>query len=260
MSDRPGRLLVVLAHPDDESLACGGTIARCVDAGIEVTLVCVTHGHAGTVNPDLSIERADLPAVREAEFAAATSVLGVEDAILLDHRDALLPWLPAGPLIADLQRVFDERQPDAVISFGEDGLYWHPDHIFLAEQVREVVTRRAAECPAALYGVTMPRGAMERLAALVAAAGHPVESSYWGVVPGAFGVRAEPPSIVVDVRPVIDRKVAAILCHRSQLPPSNPLAHLDARLAAETLGIEHFHLLPQSQLRASFLDELAERS
>ena len=45
------RLLAIFAHPDDESLACGGTLARCADAGVEVTLVCATRGEAGSIDP-----------------------------------------------------------------------------------------------------------------------------------------------------------------------------------------------------------------
>lgn len=250
----------MLAHPDDESLACGGTLALCAGAGVEATLVCATRGHAGHVDAAGGVTREALPHVRERELREAAAILGVARVEVLDHRDGLLPWRPAAPVFDDLRRVVRDVRPHAVITFGEDGLYWHPDHMFIARQLRDVIVAEDGAVPCALYGVTLARGAMRRLVDRVRAEVEGVSDTLWGVEPDAFGLHAAPPTVTIDVRPVIERKVRALRCHRSQLPAPHPLAHLSEELAAETLGDEYFHLLAGSPLSSSFLDELASRA
>lgn len=241
------RLLAVFAHPDDESLACGGTLARCAGAGVEVTLVCATRGEAGSINPALGLDPASLGAAREAELREAAGVIGIREVVVLGHRDGMLPWADAGRLEADLAAVFDRVAPDAVVSFGADGLYWHPDHIAIAARTASVVRARAHNRPARLYEVTMPPGAMTGLAAAVRARTGATLAP-WGLAAEAFGKGALLPTVVVDVSDVIDRKLAALACHRSQLGPDNPLAYLDRGLALAHLAVEHFHVAPGSPL------------
>jgi LmbE family N-acetylglucosaminyl deacetylase len=251
------RLLVVLAHPDDESIACGGTLARCADAGIHTTLVCVTRGHAGELRADLGITRETLPGIRESELRDAAAVLGIHDLVILEHRDGLLPWRPAAPLVADIERLFLEVQPDVVITFGEDGLYWHPDHVFVADRTTDVVVAHAAERPCTLYGVTLAKGAIRGLVDEVRAGREGIADAVWGVEPNAYGIKANPPTVSIDVRPVIGRKLRALHCHRSQLPPSNALAWVTEAQAALWLGTEFFHVVEGSPRTSSVLDGIA---
>ena len=80
------RLLAVFAHPDDESLACGGTLAMCAAEGARVSLLCATLGEAGRRSPGCS-EDVGLGAVRRAELHEASRSLGIDEVILLDHPD-----------------------------------------------------------------------------------------------------------------------------------------------------------------------------
>jgi LmbE family N-acetylglucosaminyl deacetylase len=247
------RLLVVLAHPDDESLACGGTIALCADSGVEVTLACATRGGAGSFDASLVRDRAALMNVRVAELGAACAVLGVGRIEQLDFEDGMLPWLPPAEVSQAIARILVATRPDAIITFGRDGLYWHPDHIAIGERTREAVAS-VPDCGAALYCVTLPPAAMAEIAA---GAGHDVAgagNTFWGIRPEIFGLGAPEPTLVVDVRPVLARKIAAILCHRSQLAPPNPLRDLAPAHPHPALGIEHFHLADSSPAGTSFLD------
>src|SRR5689334_5245480 len=91
---RTGGLLLLLAHPDDESFFAAGVAARSTDAGIPVGLVCATRGQAGSAgNPPL-VTRDELPAERERELRAACGILGIELLALLDYRDRELAAAP----------------------------------------------------------------------------------------------------------------------------------------------------------------------
>jgi LmbE family N-acetylglucosaminyl deacetylase len=78
----------------------------------------------------------------------------------------MLPWIDVGRLEADIQAVIRRTAPDVVITFGEDGLYWHPDHIAVHERTTAAVATLDDDVPA-LYYVTMPTGAMRRWRAAV---------------------------------------------------------------------------------------------
>jgi len=125
------RLLGVFAHPDDEVFCAGGTMARAAEAGAEVMIVSATRGERGQIRDPAVAARPTLGAVREAELYAAAAELGVQqvqvlaypDGALAHHRSAL------GAAITDVMRQFD---PDAVVTFGADGGYGHPDHIAIS--------------------------------------------------------------------------------------------------------------------------------
>ncbi|PYR00936.1 MAG: hypothetical protein DMF96_01755 [Acidobacteria bacterium] len=80
-------VLGIFAHPDDESLACGGTLARLADAGARVILLCASHGEAGSISDPALVPDGNLGAVRARELRDAAAVLGIAEVILLDHPD-----------------------------------------------------------------------------------------------------------------------------------------------------------------------------
>jgi N-acetyl-1-D-myo-inositol-2-amino-2-deoxy-alpha-D-glucopyranoside deacetylase len=249
-------LLGVFAHPDDESLACGGLLARCAALGAAVTLLCLTRGEGG---PGLGAgtgsdadRRHQLAARRTQELDAAIRVLGVSDLVLLDHEDGMLPWLEAETIDADIHAALDRLRPDVVITFGPDGLYWHPDHIAVHERTTAVVAAAGAAAPA-LYYVTMPPGQMR---AIVEYAGIGA-----AVVPGlgnpdAFGAFAEPLTLVVEAGVHAVAKLAALKCHHSQFGASS-IAAINGADAARLLGTEHYRRAAVGRTGVTFLDQLA---
>jgi LmbE family N-acetylglucosaminyl deacetylase len=78
------RLLVVVAHPDDESFGCGSILAHAAASGHETAVLCATRGEAG----ESRIDTADIAGLREAELRAAAAILGVGLVRLLDHQDS----------------------------------------------------------------------------------------------------------------------------------------------------------------------------
>jgi LmbE family N-acetylglucosaminyl deacetylase len=110
-----------------------------------------------------------------------------------------------------------------------------------------------------LYFVTMQRGAMREVVnAAHAKAGASSDSSFWGITPDAFGLSAEPPSFVVDVRDWVPRKLAALRCHRTQMGPHNPMAWLGDEEARRLLGVEQFRRSPLEATGDPMLEHLGE--
>jgi len=128
------RLMAVLAHPDDEALGLGGTLARYADEGIETYVVCATRGERGRyfdVEPRPPIEV--VAKTREAELRAACETLGVKEVSLLDYVDKDLdradPNEAIGRIVTHLRRV----KPQVVATFGPEGGYGHTDHIAISQ-------------------------------------------------------------------------------------------------------------------------------
>ena len=240
LDDLSGRsLLAVFAHPDDESLACGGMLAWCAARGVRVSLLCLTHGEHGP-GPD----REHLRDTRARELDEAARVLGIADLVLLDHEDGMLPWTDSTRLETDIRSAIRRFRPHVVITFDEDGLYWHPDHIAVHERTTAVVADLGASSPALCY-VSMPAGAM---AAVVSHVADRVDRPECNDAPrrilgvanaDAFGSMAPPPTLVVETGRFASRKLAALRCHRTQLDGS-ALARVRERDAARLLGTEHY--------------------
>jgi LmbE family N-acetylglucosaminyl deacetylase len=132
------RLMAVLAHPDDESLGFGGTLAKYASEGVDVFLLTATRGESGRYRGTPAGDRehpgrSALAKIREAELRAAAAALGVRSVSLLDYQDGHLdganPREAIGQIAWELRRV----RPDVVVTFGPDGGYGHPDHIAISQ-------------------------------------------------------------------------------------------------------------------------------
>jgi LmbE family N-acetylglucosaminyl deacetylase len=133
------RLLVVCSHPFDATFALGGVIGALARSGTSVRVVCLTHGR----QPDEGGRRR--PA-RAAELLDAARQLGVEEAVLLDHRAGHLQWNPPGELAAELRSV--AGPVDALLTVDARAPGSHPDHVRAMEAARRAATELG--CP--LYG------------------------------------------------------------------------------------------------------------
>ncbi len=124
----PQRLLGIWAHPDDEAYLSAALMARVTDAGGSVTVVTATRGECGT--PDATLYGSpEFGAIREVELRAALSELGVTDLRVLGLADGGLPEADAEAQVAAIADVITEVAPDVVVTFGPDGMTWHPDHL-----------------------------------------------------------------------------------------------------------------------------------
>jgi LmbE family N-acetylglucosaminyl deacetylase len=227
--------VAVVAHPDDEALIAGGTLALAARAGLMTGVVSLTRGENGPVSAPEHVAGRDLGDVREAELDAAARELGVRWTAALHHPDGELPWVDHQAAADELAATLAPHAPSAVLTFGADGLYWHPDHSATREIVSLAV--RGLANPVDVYEAAWPPDLMTQLVAVAAERGLPV--GLWGLEPAAFGSERSP-SIVLDVRRVLDRKLAALRAHRTQIGDGHLFAALPDDLAERFLAAERW--------------------
>lgn len=189
MSDRPLRLLIIGAHPDDADYHAGGTAALYRAAGHVVKMVSLTNGDAG----HQTLRGAALAERRRAEAAAAGAVIGASYDVLDNHDGQLLPTLENRFQVIRLIRSF---QPDLVLTHRPND--YHPDHRYTSQLVQD-----------AAYMVTVP--------AIVPDTPHLPANPVIAYLPDDFK-KPYPfePAVGVDVTPVFDQIVAMLDCHQSQ--------------------------------------------
>jgi len=224
-------LLAVFAHPDDESLLAGGTIAACAAAGLKVGIASLTRGELGPIATP-GVAREQLGEERARELEAATRELGAAWSECLTLPDGDLQSAEAsGEALAACRALVESTAPRALLTFGPEGLYWHPDHI-----ATHRVVRAARPAGAEVYELTWPAGLVPRIHAELRRRRR--DGDLWGIEPAAFG--ADPADIVaeLDVTPFLACKLRALRCHRTQLHAGHLLEELPEDLVRELLGRE----------------------
>ena len=233
MNQKPLKLLCVLAHPDDESLGMGGTIARYASEGVETYLVTATRGERGWFgdekdNPGLEA----LGKIREAELLCASETLGIREVCFMDYIDGDLDHAPPGEAVAKIVSHIRQVKPDIVITFAPDGAYGHPDHIAICQFTTAAVmcaadpeyadTSPAPHRTSKLYYMAWPRGKWDAY-----------QSAFGDLVMHVDGVerRAIPwpdwaVTTVIDTTDYWSTVWKAVSCHKSQLPAYGQLEHL----------------------------------
>jgi LmbE family N-acetylglucosaminyl deacetylase len=142
------KLMAVLAHPDDECLGVGGTLAKYASEGVDVFLLTATRGDSGRyrgfqLNDHHHPGPTALADIRENELRAAASELGVREVSLLDYRDQHLDGANPREAVAAIAGHVRRVQPNVVLTFGPDGAYGHPDHVAISQFTTAAVVAAA---------------------------------------------------------------------------------------------------------------------
>jgi LmbE family N-acetylglucosaminyl deacetylase len=154
MDNTPG-LLVVLAHPDDESMACGGLILRHTRAGVPVNLICATRGEAGWSGKPFGAKQEDLAQIRTAELEAAAAALGIRSVELWEYQDGGVNRYNPQEITDRVWEHISRLRPKAVVGWGPDGGYGHPDHIAIGACTDSAVNAMSEGDRPALYHVAV---------------------------------------------------------------------------------------------------------
>jgi LmbE family N-acetylglucosaminyl deacetylase len=248
-------LVSLHAHPDDEAIFTGGTIAAAVRSGWRVVLVVATEGDLGS----RPASGGEIGAHRRAETMAAASVLGIERVEFLGYGDSgYLP--PAGPSGATIARarglhagtlaaafvegaarrvrdILVEEDAAALTSYDANGVYGHIDHV----QVHEIAARSVEGTGCALVEATMGRGALRFLRGNLLDRG--LVSNLWPLaLVEQIGVEDGPDLMSVDVTAHLETKLAAVAAHSSQVVEATTFMGLPAGAFHHLLGTEWFHI------------------
>lgn len=128
------KLLAVFAHPDDESMGMGGTLAKYSAEGAETHLVCASRGEAGWFGPEEQYPGPKrLGEIREAELRNAVNELGMTSLAFLDYIDGQVDKAPHTEVISKIVSHIRRIMPQVVVTFPHDGNYGHPDHIAIGQ-------------------------------------------------------------------------------------------------------------------------------
>ncbi len=262
MTDRS--LLLVHAHPDDESIGTGATMAKYAAEGARVTLVTCTLGEEGEVLvPELAMLAADqadqLGGWRIHELDKACAALGVQDHRFLGgagrYRDSGMMETSANDnprcfwradldeAAAHLVEVIREVRPQVVVTYDDFGGYGHPDHI----QAHRVATRaveQTRDIVKKFYWTGIPRSVLQAGIDALKAAG---ADSLFGDIESADDVPlAKPDGVItteVDARDFLDAKLDAMRAHATQIEVDGPFFALSNHIGHRAFGREHFVLI-----------------
>lgn len=122
------KILTIFAHPDDESFAFGGTLAKYAKEGVEIHELCATRGEAGQTNGEHGV----LAKIREQELLNASKVLGVKQVEFMDYMDGMLSNKLYHEAAEKIKHKIDAFQPQIVITLDRLGVSGHLDHIFIS--------------------------------------------------------------------------------------------------------------------------------
>ena len=240
MRPRSPVLLVVIAHPDDETFGTGSTIAHAAAHGARVVVCCATRGEAGEDTSGTTSTPEELAIVREGELRAAAKVLGADDVVLLDFADSGMTgdMPPKGlaaveieDVVASVAAVIRAMQPDVVVTFDTESVNDHRDHERIGHAATIAFTR-AAPSSARLYHWTPAAADIRDWLAEMKAQG--LLEAY---VDLELGRPEDEITTVVDVREVMETRRAAIAEHRTQL---SPFTGVTAALEDRMLGYDHY--------------------
>ena len=209
MEEQKGGLLLVMAHPHDESMSAGGLILRHTRNGIGTHLICATYGEAGWMGKPRGAQQADLPEIRARELEEAAQALALSGVELWDYPDGGVASSDQKEITQRIWEQIGKVRPRVVVSWGGDDGYGHPDHIAMGAYTDAAVAAMTEGERPALYHLAVD----ERLADFYEQA--------MRLMPSSNGMHARPQENV-DVVIELDAdevmmKLRAIECHKSQL-------------------------------------------
>jgi mycothiol conjugate amidase Mca len=266
--NKPLSLMIVHAHPDDEVIGSGGTLARYSDEGLETVLVTATLGEEGEiVVPDMDTpeNHARLAQIRREELRKAVAILGIKRQEFLGYRDSGMAGRPSNEhpecfhqadmaeATGRLVRLVRAYRPDVLVSYNEAGGYGHPDHIAChkvtlaafdaAADPARYPEAGAAWAPLKLYEMNRPRELSQQAWEQMRALGMktPLDNPEYDIT--RFTVPQDRITTALDVSDYMERKRAALLEHRTQIAIDGPFLSMPAEISRQWFGAEYFTLL-----------------
>ena len=209
MDEPKGGLLLVMAHPDDESMGTGGLVLRHTRAGVMTHLICATYGEKGWMGKPPGAKKEDLAEIRARELEEAASALAIGGVELWDYPDGGVRESDQQEITQRIWEQISRVRPRAVVGWGPDGAYGHPDHISMGACTDAAVAAMTEGERPALYHI----GVDEQLADFYREATRLAGDNH------ALSLQAQDRAdLVIELNSdEVMMKLRAIECHRSQL-------------------------------------------
>jgi len=257
--------MLVHAHPDDETVSTGATMAHYAAQGVQITLVTCTLGEEGEIHvPELALlaaaEADQLGGYRLAELDAACAALGVTDHRFLGgagrYRDSGMMGLETNKhprcfwqadvdqAARHLLEIMREVRPQVVVTYDENGFYGHPDHIQAHRVAMRGAELAAAEGfgPAKVYWTTVPKSVLEAGINEFAQSSDNPFAGIDKVEDFPFGTSDEEVAARIDATDQHEAKVAAMRAHATQIPETSWLYSIAGNFGSEFMGVEYYTL------------------
>lgn len=242
------KLLAILAHPDDESLGTGSTLARYAAEGAQTHLLCATRGERGWDG-----EESDFPGLaqfgrmRESELRCAAAILGLHEVKFLDYIDGDLDDADGAEVVSKLVQHIRRIRPQVVITFGIEGAYGHPDHIAICQHTNSALVCAAdptyidpdgqpAHRVSKLYYMLDSQDLVDMFERLYGKLSMEIDDE----VREHIGWPRWALSAVLDNRAYTDQTIRAIQCHQSQIAFLGDLDALPQGTRDVFAGINNF--------------------
>jgi LmbE family N-acetylglucosaminyl deacetylase len=147
------KLLAIFAHPDDESFGPAGTLAKCSEEGHSVGLVTLTRGEAGSLGISKDLAAAKLGQRRSLELQCAAKIIGISYLRIYDLPDKKLNSIPENQGLQIIKKEIESFQPDALITFHDNGISGHPDHKTVTRWILQTIDQMQNSPVLYYYGI-----------------------------------------------------------------------------------------------------------
>jgi len=225
---RPGVLVAVFAHPDDEIVA-GPALSRYAAEGHDVHLITLTSGQVGDSRTEIP-RGEELGAAREDEARCSAAALGIHEPVLLGFMDGnIAPWDGLPAIRSRLRQELRRLKPDVILTWGTDGLSGHTDHRIASALATEIFQEPWEDTPppSKLYYATLPA---------------PEGSAPAQVTGDRATISPELVTTVVEAGEFSPQTLEAMHCHKTQWNPPDEVDRMFAERQAVLQGKVYFHL------------------
>ncbi|MBI1869451.1 PIG-L family deacetylase [Candidatus Gottesmanbacteria bacterium] len=232
------KIVLVYAHPDDESFSVGGTLAKYKHRAENVSLICATRGEAGSCGDPALCKPWELGEVRSKELKRAAKILGIKNIYFLGLRDATLAQFTTDFLAKLIVPILKDEKPDVVITFAPTGISGHNDHIKISQVAKKAFQEYSKKNRLSkLYYSTLPESIIQTLRR---------EGLIRNVFSRPFaGTKDEKITTKVAVKKFLPTKFKALKCHKTQ---HKDWERFIKRMHKGLSDFEYFVLAPQTNL------------
>lgn len=270
-------LLAIYAHPDDETFGVGATMARYAAKGMPVTMVCATRGEVGEIAPGTGATPENLMLYRAQELVDAMAILGVHDVRFMGFRDSGMQGTEenedpraymrahSDAAIHMLVRLIRELKPSVIVTWDKSGGYGHPDHVashmhataafHAAGDASQFPTAGPAWQAKALFYTSIPIKEFMRLGQQLRERGIDFGAP-GGDDSGMMALERVEANCVIDVSEFYEKKMEALLSHKTQIGADDPIAKAPDDIRREFFAREYFHRAHPAVPSGTMLDDM----